>query len=551
MTEMITDELLKQEPYSYEMTEKKAGGLFYNALLEELCFHYDQNEKYREFCEHKEFNPHNYHGELENIPMVHVSVFKELGRTLSSVSSEQIKFTLQSSATSGVPSSVPVDKITSKRQARAMVRIISEFIGNERKPFLVMDADPALGFREMLSARIAAVSGYLNFASSVGYFLKINTNREYYFDIDGIRNFIDSMNADQPAVVFGFTYILYSEVIKPLEKSGVRFSLPLGSKVIHIGGWKKLEQEKISKEDFNQKTAELFGIMPDNVIDIYGFTEQMGLNYPDCRCGCKHASLYSEVIVRDVTTKQVLPPGTPGQLEFLSPVPHSYPGNVVLTDDIGVIEAGDCPYMHGGVRFRVLGRLKKAEVRGCGDILAEKLKFAGNRKTESANNDKKLRIDFAVGFDDICRMSPEDALYKISDNLKVQLSWIRRQPVDALIGLIAQVARKWSDPDWQMVYLKERSGSDVNFLSAWCKPEHLNVLLSEGLHENRLYLDTFQPSSESGIQYKKAVSRGLVCHWLAGNVQTLGMYVLIESILTKNVNLLRVSSRDNGIFTLY
>jgi hypothetical protein len=36
--------------------------------------------------------------------------------------------------------------------------------------------------------------------------------------------------------------------------------------------------------------------------------------------------------------------GQEGRLEFVTPVPHSYPGNAVLTDDLGVIVAGDCPY---------------------------------------------------------------------------------------------------------------------------------------------------------------------------------------------------------------
>ena len=39
-----------------------------------------------------------------------------------------------------------------------------------------------------------------------------------------------------------------------------------------------------------------------------------------------------------------------------------------------------------------------------------------------------------------------------------------------------------------------------------------------------------------------------MCHWLAGNVQVLGMFALIQSILTKNINLLKISSRDDGVF---
>ena len=131
-------------------------------------------------------------------------------------------------------------------------------------------------------------------------------------------------------VVFGFTYMLYAQVVQPLLDKGITFSLPKGSKIIHIGGWKKLESEKISKDQFNKSMAQLFSIDASDVIDIYGFTEQMGLNYPDCKCGWKHTPLYSEVIVRNPATRAVMPDGQEGILEFLSPIPHSYPGNVVL-----------------------------------------------------------------------------------------------------------------------------------------------------------------------------------------------------------------------------
>ena len=186
----LTEELLKHSPFKYDGAEKKKGGMFYQSVMEELCFHFDNNPLYRSFCENKEFDPHVFDGELSEIPPVQVGVFKEMGRTLGSVPEENIKLTLQSSATSGVPSSVPIDSITSKRQAKAMVRVVGDYIGNERKPLLIMDVNPAEGFQEILGARYAAVSGYLNFASKVGYFLRVGENGLYYFDVDEIQRFI-------------------------------------------------------------------------------------------------------------------------------------------------------------------------------------------------------------------------------------------------------------------------------------------------------------------------------------------------------------------------
>ncbi len=541
----LTDELAKKTPFVYKTAEKQPGGSFYAALLEELCFHYDNNKLYRKFCDNKGFAPHGYCGEIADIPPVQVSVFKELGASLNSVPRENIKLTLQSSATSGIPSSIPVDAITAKRQARSMIKVVGDYIGNERKPFLVMDVDPMAGFREILGARYAAVSGYLNFASEVGYFLKVNDNRQYYFDVEGIQKFIGKLQ-EQSAVVFGFTYILYSEVIRPLAEKGISFQLPPGSKVIHIGGWKKLESEKVAKSEFNRLAAKLFGLAETDIIDIYGFTEQMGLNYPDCPCGCKHAPLYSEVIVRDVITKEVLPPGQEGLLEFVTPIPHSYPGNVVLTDDIGVLVDGSCECGRDGTRFKVLGRLKKAEIRGCGDILSSKLKFTGqNNVTDTKNNTHPQFHMYYDGQRQFTDTIAADAIKEVEGELRRHLTWLREQPVDALIGLISVVAAKWLE---QMNSLAPNQQQGMQFLVSWCSPDNLVRIANDGMRGNRLYGDGFISLDDNSIRLLRATSRGLVCHWLAGNVQVLGMFVLIQSILAKNVNILRVSSRDKGAF---
>ena len=537
----LTDDLVRSAPFEYSEKEKQGGGAFCEALSEELRFHYENNPLYRGFCDNKGFDPADFNGDLNDIPPVHVSVFKELGSSLNSVPHEDIRLTLQSSATSGVPSSIPVDQITSKRQARAMVKVIGSCIGNERVPFLVMDVDPSSGFREILGARYAAVSGYLNFASDASYFLKVNENNIYYFDTEGITRRIGELNG-QRAVIFGFTYILYSEVMRPLADKGIRFSLPEGSRLIHIGGWKKLESEKISREEFNSLAARLFGISETDVIDIYGFTEQMGLNYPDCPCGCKHVPLYSEVIVRDVMTKKVLPPGEEGLLEFITPIPHSYPGNAVLTDDIGTIVPGECPYGRAGTRFKVIGRLKKAEIRGCGDILSSKLKFAGaDDAAAGSGRSSDIRV-YYCGAETESGLSAAETIRDLEKKLRDGLEWIREQPVDVLIGLIAKVSRKWTSGPMP------ENAAGLQFLTSWCQAENLTRVANEGLRGDRAHADRFIPADDNAVRLLRATSRGLVCHWLAGNVIDLGMYVLVQSILTKNVNLLRVSSRDNGEF---
>ena len=539
MEEQMTymDQLFSLPAYSDNEEQQR---LYLKALQEELVFHYEHNDMYRQFCDRKGFDPHQEITSLEAIPPVAVSVFKDLGMGLSSVPKEDIKLRLQSSATSGTPSTIVVDKITSKRQAKAMVKVIQEAIGRERKPFLVMDIDPRSEFRALLGARFAAITGYLNFASKAGYFLKAKDGVSY-FDVDAMQEYVAGIPADQPVVVFGFTYILYSNVLKAVKEKGITIPLPKGSKIIHIGGWKKLESEKISKELFNQQLADCFGIEPVDVIDIYGFTEQMGLNYPDCPCGCKHESSYVKVLVRDVVTNEVLPAGEEGKLEFITPVPHSYPGNLVLTDDLGMVIDGECPYGRSGKRFKILGRLKKAEVRGCGDILSNKLTF--QKRTTSAVNDDKLEIQYYTH--DIPEgESSEKVFQSMIDNLKGELPWLRKQPIEALIGLIDAAAKRWAtDPKY--LFLKDKG---LNFLATWCSERHLRDVAEFGLRGNLGYADSYTAFPDSPKHLLKANSRGLCCHWMAGNVQILGLFALVQCIMTKNVNLLKVSSHDEGVF---
>lgn len=536
---MKTDELLELAPYD---GSQEADDLFMQALQEETIFHYEHNEMYQRFCDRKGFDPHKPFT-IEEMPPVSVSVFKELGFKLNSVPKEDLTLALQSSATSGIPSTIVVDKETAKRQAKAMIKVIGEFIGKERKPFLIMDIDPRSSYKKLLGARFAAVTGYLRFANKTGYFLKADENNVSYFDVEGIQEYVKALEADKPVVVFGFTYILYQHVLQSIEKVGVKIQLPKGSKIIHIGGWKKLESEKISKELFNDRLSKCFGIQPTDVIDIYGFTEQMGLNYPDCECGWKHTSSYVRVLVRDTVTREILPPGKEGLLEFVTPVPHSYPGNAVLTDDLGIIDADSCTKGRAGTCFKIVGRMKKAEVRGCGDILSQKLTFQKKSDAGSSKEDNKLGIYLHQH-----PVTAEETMAQMKEiiaSLKAQQEWLNAQPVDAIIGLIGEVAKKWaSDPKLQRI--KDRG---LLFLSSWCDEKHLRSVATVGLRGNIGYMDQFLPFPDSDKHYLKANARGLACHWLAGNVQILGMFALVQSMISKNVNLLKVSSRDDGVFT--
>ncbi|CAM3890851.1 acyl-CoA reductase [Vibrio aquimaris] len=524
----------------FELSETQKLPLFIDNLLEELVHHYHNNDMYRKFCHKNQFDPNNFEGELSDIPAIPVHIFKALGNKLSSVEEKEIKTKLQSSATSGVPSTVLLDKLTARRQTRAMARVMQQVLGPKRRPFCIMDIDPTSPNASNLGARVAAVKGYLNFASSSHYFIDAQSASSPLEFLE--QRFVDHLNAlenDEPLVIFGFTFVLYSTVFKTLKQRNISFNLPKGSQVIHIGGWKKLESEKVDKNTFNQDIASVLGISPDNVIDIYGFTEQMGLNYPDCKAGWKHIHAYSDVIVRDESDLSVCETGKVGLLEFLSPLQHSYPGNVVLTDDLGVIEDSVCECGQVGKRFKVIGRAKKAEVRGCGDVMSEKVVKKPSTRIAGELEEQMVIYHSSVTLDESLPASQQ--LTIIFDSLKEKQKWLAKQPVESILGLFNEARKTWAEtPE-----LDPYRHTGLNFLAQWCEPNRVRSLLDSALHGHRAHLDSFLPRSDISHSSLKAMPRGIVSHWLSGNVPLLGMFALLQSILTKNANILKVSASES------
>ena len=57
-------------------------------------------------------------------------------------------------------------------------------------------------------------------------------------------------------------------------------------------------------------------------------------------------------------------------VQLISVLPTSYPGHNVLTEDIGmIVKNNNCDCEKKGKRFKIFGRLKKSEIRGCGDAI--------------------------------------------------------------------------------------------------------------------------------------------------------------------------------------
>ena len=219
----------------------------------------------------------------------------------------------------------------------------------------------------MFSARGAGILGFSIFGSKRLYALDENMQ----LDITAIKDFLDE-HKDEPILLFGFTFMVWQHFYKELLRTGYHPDLSRGI-LIHGGGWKKLLSESVSQEEFKQRLKEVCGIQ--YVHDYYGMVEQTGTIYMECEQGHLHASVFSDIIIRKAEDFSAAPIGQPGIVQVLSVLPQSYPGHSLLTEDEGILLGeDDCPCGRLGKYFKITGRIKNAEIRGCSDTYATKFK---------------------------------------------------------------------------------------------------------------------------------------------------------------------------------
>ncbi|HWA10167.1 MAG TPA: hypothetical protein VG838_12010 [Opitutaceae bacterium] len=300
---------------------------------------------------------------LAELPFVPVSLFKR--HELSSVPAGEVFRVLTSSGTTGsAVSRVLLDRATAARQAKVLVRIMQQFIGKERLPMVVLDHEAVIKDRESFSARGAGILGLMQFGRQPIYALRPDMS----FDFDRVAAYLEA-NRGRPALFFGFTFMAWKHAIEALRRAGR--SLPRNDGIlIHSGGWKKLEAERIGAGAFAAEARQALGVA--RVINFYGMVEQVGSVFFENPLGRLHTPVFADVIVRDPLTLEPLPAGRPGLLQVISVLPESYPGHSLLTEDLGAWDGVDDPAAGmAGRFFHVTGRAPSVEIRGCSDTYVQ------------------------------------------------------------------------------------------------------------------------------------------------------------------------------------
>ena len=361
---MDFEKICRIDPYSMDAAEKER--LLTERLLELTKLHMKRCTEYKVMLETINFEMAKVNSYVD-IPFLPVRLFKEL--ELKSVNAEEIVKTMTSSGTTGqAVSKIFLDRTTSSNQQKAMVKIVSDFTGSSRMPMIIIDCPGVVKDRAMFSARGAGILGFSIFGSKKIYAL----DNDMKLDVEKVEEFLATYKG-QRILLFGFTFMIwqhfYKELLK-LKEQGITFDFS-DAVLIHGGGWKKLISEAIEPVEFHDRLQSVCGL--DAIHDYYGMVEQTGCIYMQCECGHLHASVFSDVITRRAIDFSPCDIGERGIIQVVSTIPESYPGHSLLTEDEGIIKGiDDCPCGRKGKYFKIIGRLKDAEIRGCSDTYAAK-----------------------------------------------------------------------------------------------------------------------------------------------------------------------------------
>lgn len=350
----MVDDLLNISQFSlYQKSKEKVMLELLNELHE---LHLVNSVTYKEINTRVFRNKQNFNL-IEDLPFIPVSAFKN--HQLMSIEEADIFKVLTSSGTTGQRvSKIYLDKETARLQSVALSKIIAHVVGPQRLPMLIIDSKSVFANKSSFSARGAGILGIAPFGKDHTYVL----NEYFEPDEKVIKDFLEKYEG-QRIFIFGFTFMVWQY----LQKANFEKKYDLSNAILmHSGGWKKLEEIAVDNVTFRKILYDKFNLR--NIYNYYGMVEQVGSVFLENQTGFLHAPNFADVIIRNPIDFSVQPVGQPGLIQVISALPKSYPGHSLLTEDIGVLEGiDDSPEGWKGKYFRILGRAKKAELRGCSD----------------------------------------------------------------------------------------------------------------------------------------------------------------------------------------
>ncbi len=136
--------------------------------------------------------------------------------------------------------------------------------------------------------------------------------------------------------------------------------------------------------------------------------------------------------------------------------------------------------------------------------------------------------------------SPENLII----DLQNKIEWLHSISINDILDFIEAFGN----------LIKENStftfASTSKHLSDFFKRNNLQRELDLSLRGNYLILDKFVKLEKGGNKLYHTQPRGVAVHWIAGNVDELGIFSIIQALITKNVSLIKAPSNYENLLYL-
>lgn len=163
--------------------------------------------------------------------------------------------------------------------------------------------------------------------------------------------------------------------------------------------------------------------------------------------------------------------------------------------------------------------------------------------------EKLCSFEFEAGVKVILPKLQEEHIKKIEECTNDELHSLS---IDEIAVFLDKVSKKWRDPDYKFrettaEYISKVTGyctntikNDLEFIAYSAAREKLYEIVETDL-ENAYYLDEFIPFQSI---LRHAQPKGTILHVMVGNVPMAGLFTLIRTVITKNITLAKLPSRD-------
>lgn len=353
----VVDDVVYQREDVFDLAGQQLEELQRELLRTSLSFHLDACAAYRRYAEAAGWTDALFDDAefVAKIPLLPSTLFKK--REVRSCDAQQVVKVCTSSGTQGTKSRVFRDGPTLERFLGSIDRgadlLLPDRTTRRRLFVLGPDTDEAadLWFSYVLSI--------VDLLHPTGFFV-----RSGVLELDRFIDDVRANDSDEPLVIG--PPVLVRDVALALRDRGIplRFH-ERGGMVVTAGGWKRFDDEAVSRARFEGLVADAFGLADRTAVrDCYNAVELNTVLF-ECERQAKHVPAWLHASARDPITLRPLGPDEVGVLAFCDSLPTGYPGFVV-TDDLGSTSAeGACPCGRASRVLSIYRRVESVEARGC------------------------------------------------------------------------------------------------------------------------------------------------------------------------------------------